>query len=280
MRFASSRQDRARSVSGVMQPERINLMGIGLSVVNLDTARDFILTAIRDGRRGHVCVRDAHGVVRAQKDEALRQAHNSAFLVTPDGMPLVWALRLAGHVHAGRVYGPDLMETLLDAGRQQKVGHFLYGTTQDTLDRLEARLLRRFPGARIVGRIAPPFRALTPGEEVDIAARINASGADIVWVGLSTPRQELWMQTMRARLEASMLIGVGAAFDFHAGNKAQAPKFIQRSGMEWAFRLACEPRRLWSRYAVTIPCFIGLALAQSLRLRRFPLQDNRPGQGG
>lgn len=259
------------------QVEWINLMGIKLSALNLELACATILTAIAKGQRGYICVRDAHGVVKAQQDPVLRRAHNRAFLVTPDGMPLVWALRLAGKPKVGRVYGPDLMAALFAAGQAegqgQGVSHFLYGTTPETLVQLETNLLRRFPKARVVGKLSPPFRPLSHDEETAIAAEINLSGADIVWVGLSTPKQELWMQSMRARLTPSMLIGVGAAFDFHAGQKAQAPRFLQRSGLEWAFRLACEPRRLWRRYAVTIPSFLGLALAQAMGLKRFPLDD-------
>lgn len=251
----------------------INLLGLRVSAINLPLARDLVLGAVTKGQRGYICVRDAHGVVRAQKDHPLRLAHNRAFLVTPDGMPLVWALRLAGHKHAGRVYGPDLMAELFDAGQAQGVGHYLYGTTPENLEKLKQRLLARFPDARIVGMYAPPFRTLSAAEEADVAEMINASGADIIWVGLSTPKQEIWMQRMRPFLNAAMLIGVGAAFDFHAGNKAQAPKMIQRSGFEWAFRLACEPRRLWKRYAVTVPSFMGLIALQATKLRSFPFDD-------
>jgi len=195
------------------------------------------------------------------------------FLVTPDGMPLVWALRHAGHVESDRVYGPDLMLSVFDAGSSKGLRHFLYGATAETLEQLQARLLAKFPQARIVGSYAPPFRNLSTREETDIADRLNRSGADIIWVGLSSPKQELWMARMRDRLEASMLIGVGAAFDFHAGLKRQAPRFIQRSGFEWAFRLLCEPRRLWRRYALVVPTFISLTAFQRLGLRKFPIED-------
>lgn len=252
----------------------INLLGLRVSAINLPLARDLILGAITKRQRGYICVRDAHGVVRAQKERSLRLAHNRAFLVTPDGMPLVWALRFAGHKDAGRVYGPDLMAELFGAGQAANVGHYLYGTTSENLEKLRQRLLTRFPDARISGMYAPPFRTLSSAEESDVAEMINATGADIVWVGLSTPKQELWMHRMRPYLNPAMLIGVGAAFDFHAGNKAQAPKFIQRSGFEWIFRLACEPRRLWKRYAVTVPSFLGLVALQTTKLRRFPFDDN------
>jgi N-acetylglucosaminyldiphosphoundecaprenol N-acetyl-beta-D-mannosaminyltransferase len=251
-------------------PGWINLLGIRVSAVNLTSAAECILGAIAAGRREYVCIRDAHGVIRSQEDAELREAHNRAFLVTPDGMPLVWALRQAGHTDADRVYGPDLMLRLFDQGRSARIRHFLLGSTPEVLADLQRNLCRRFPGARVVGSHAPPFRSLAAEEDAAELDAINASGADIVWVGLGSPKQELWMARARDRLEPAMLIGVGAAFDFHAGRVRQAPRMIQRSGLEWSFRLACEPRRLWRRYATTIPRFLYLVLVQSLGLREFP----------
>ncbi|MGZ2487552.1 N-acetylglucosaminyldiphosphoundecaprenol N-acetyl-beta-D-mannosaminyltransferase [Rhizobium pisi] len=256
-----------------------NVLGVRISAVNLKSATGFIQKAIEDGRKEYVCVRDAHGVVRCQDDPELRSIHNRAFLVTPDGMPLVWALKRAGHLESDRVYGPDLMLSVFEAGTSKGIRHFLYGATAETLQQLQTRLLARFPEAEIAGSYAPPFHKLSPQEEADIADRLNRSGADIIWVGLSSPKQELWMARMRDRLDASMLIGVGAAFDFHAGLKRQAPRFIQRSGFEWAFRLLCEPRRLWRRYALVVPAFISLTAFQRLGLRKFPIEDAVSGSG-
>ncbi|MBX4895203.1 WecB/TagA/CpsF family glycosyltransferase [Rhizobium bangladeshense] len=253
--------------------EWTNVLGVRISAVNLKSATGFIQKAMEEGRREYVCVRDAHGVVRCQDDPELRSIHNRAFLVTPDGMPLVWALKHAGHSESDRVYGPDLMLSVFEAGTSKGIRHFLYGATPETLQHLQARLLAKFPEAEIAGSYAPPFHKLSPQEEADIADRLNRSGADIIWVGLSSPKQELWMARMRDRLDASMLIGVGAAFDFHAGLKRQAPRFIQRSGFEWAFRLLCEPRRLWRRYALVVPAFISLTAFQRLGLRNFPIED-------
>jgi N-acetylglucosaminyldiphosphoundecaprenol N-acetyl-beta-D-mannosaminyltransferase len=232
-----------------------------------------IEAAITAGRKGYICVRDVHGLVRCQDDLLLKQIHNKAFLLTPDGMPLVWALKLSGYKQAGRVYGPDLMLALFERGQRNGFRHFLYGTTPEVLQRLQSNLLEKFPSAKIVGSYSPPFRELTSHEEREVADLINASRADIVWVGLSTPKQEFWMARMRERLSASMLIGVGAAFDFHAGVKRQAPRIVQRSGLEWMFRLACEPRRLWRRYAVAVPSFLGLAVAQICNLKDFTIQS-------
>jgi N-acetylglucosaminyldiphosphoundecaprenol N-acetyl-beta-D-mannosaminyltransferase len=254
-----------------------NVLGVRVSAVNLKSATELIQKAIDERRKEYVCVRDAHGIVRCQKDSELRSIHNRAFLVTPDGMPLVWALKHAGYLESGRVYGPDLMLSVFETGTPKGLRHFLYGATAKTLEQLQARLLARFPEARIVGSFAPPFHDLSRQEQENIAELINGSGADIVWVGLSSPKQELWMARMRGCLEASMLIGVGAAVDFHAGLKRQAPKIVQRSGFEWAFRLCCEPRRLWRRYAYVVPTFISLTALQKLRLRRFPIDGEIRG---
>ena len=274
---SGSRQTSVPNAMGSL--EWTNVLGVRISAVNLKSATGLIQKAIEDGKKEYVCVRDAHGVVRCQTDPELRSIHNRAFLVTPDGMPLVWALKHAGHSESDRVYGPDLMLSVFEAGRSKGLRHFIYGATAKTLEQLQARLLARFPQAQIAGSYAPPFHELSPQEEADIAERINRSGADVIWVGLGSPKQELWMARMRERLEASMLIGVGAAFDFHAGLKRQAPRIIQRTGFEWAFRLLCEPRRLWRRYAVVVPAFISLSVFQRLGLRKFPIEDEIGGSG-
>jgi N-acetylglucosaminyldiphosphoundecaprenol N-acetyl-beta-D-mannosaminyltransferase len=254
-------------------PGWINLLGVRVAAVNLDDATGRVLEAVRRRTRGYICVRDAHGLIRCQDDPELRQIHNKANMVVPDGMPLVWALRRAGYANAGRVYGPDLMLAVFGAGQAQGIRHYLYGTTDEVLHDLGARLKKRFGGAEIVGSYAPPFRPLDEAERVEVAARINAAAPDIIWVGLSTPKQERWMAEMRPLLEAPVLAGVGAAFDFHAGRKRQAPGFLQKNGLEWAFRLMTEPRRLWRRYARTVPSFILLDAGQRLGLLTFPIGD-------
>jgi N-acetylglucosaminyldiphosphoundecaprenol N-acetyl-beta-D-mannosaminyltransferase len=254
--------------------EQANILGIGVSAINIPMAVDEIDRWISENRREYVCVTGMHGVMESQRAEEIRRVHNAAGLVTPDGMPLVWLLRWFGHRHADRVYGPDLLSAVFERARVRGYRHFLYGSTPETLHRLEARLTACFRGAEIAGRISPPFRALTSAEDGAIVATINQSGADIVWVGLSTPRQELWMAEHRARLAASVLIGVGAAFDYHAGMVSQAPRFIQRSGFEWLFRLLVEPRRLWRRYLTNIPPFLIKVAMQLLHLRRYSLEQD------
>jgi len=278
MKNPSGNDDRTAARRCGSEPAWVNVLGVRVSAVNLESAVARIEAAIADGRKEYVCVRDAHGIVRCQKDAELRSAHNRAFIVTPDGVPLVWALKRGGHAESDRVYGPDLMLAILQAGRSSGRRHFLYGATAATLERLETRLVEKFPDLCIADSWAPPFRDLSTREEEEVADRINRSRVDIVWVGLGSPKQELWMARMRARLDAPILVGVGAAFDFHAGLKRQAPRIVQRSGFEWAFRLCCEPRRLWRRYAVVVPSFLALMLLQRLGLRQFPIEE-APGVG-
>jgi N-acetylglucosaminyldiphosphoundecaprenol N-acetyl-beta-D-mannosaminyltransferase len=249
---------------------RINVLGIGVSAVNLDIAVDTIDQWIADGQRDYVCVSGVHGVMESQRDTELQRIHNAAGLVTPDGMPLVWLLKLGGIRYADRVYGPDLMLALFERAQSRGYRHFFYGATEDTIERLSGNLLKKFPGSVIAGSYAPPFRPLTAEEDDDVVRRINQSGADIVWVGLSTPKQERWMADHVMRLGGSVLIGVGAAFDFHAGLKRQAPRWMQRNGLEWLFRLLTEPRRLARRYLTNIPRFVWYLMLDAVGLRRFP----------
>lgn len=219
----------------------------------------------------YVCVTGVHGVMESQRDERLRQIHNAAGLVTPDGMPLVFLSRLRGFDHVGRVYGPDLMLALCERSVSKSYRHFLYGGTSRVTGLLAARLRTRFPDLQIVGSYSPPFRTLSDEEDAQITDTINDARPDVVWVGLGTPKQELWMASHFGRLATPVLIGVGAAFDFHAGVKPQAPRWLQRSGLEWLFRLAIEPRRLWRRYLSNNPRFLGLVLAQALGLKRYSI---------
>ena len=195
----------------------------------------------------------------------------------PDWLPrtgcLVWLSRLRGFRHVERVYGPDLMLALCERSVHTGYRHFFYGGDRDVPDRLAGNLQRRFQGLRVAGGHSPPFRALTDEEDEAIVKLIDAARPDIVWVGLSTPKQEHWMAKHVDRLRASVLIGVGAAFDFHAGLKKQAPPWMRRSGLEWLFRVAIEPRRLWRRYASNIPLFLWLCLLQTLNIREFRLEE-------
>ncbi len=253
-----------------MMTSRANVLGVGVSAITMPQALETIHSWIAARQAHYICVTGVHGVMESQRDAELRRIHNAAGLVTPDGMPLVWLSRMQGFRHVQRVYGPDLMLALCAESLRHGYRHYLYGSTEPLLKQLTERLIQRFPGLQIVGTYAPPFRSLTPAEDEAIIAQINAANPHIVWVGLSTPKQERWMAAHVGRLAAPVLIGVGAAFDFHAGVKRQAPRWMQRSGLEWFFRLITEPRRLWRRYLVNNPLFIWYVAQQKLGLRRYP----------
>jgi len=247
----------------------VNVLGVGVSAVNPDLATSEIRRWVQAREHHYVCVSGVHGVMECQRDPVLKAIHNRAGLVLPDGMPLAWWVRGAGHPEADRVCGPEFMPHLFNV--LQNYRHFFYGASEKTLDRLLTNLSTQFPQARIVGAHSPPFRPMTREEDRSVVRKINDSEADIVWVGLSTPKQERWMAAHCRSLKAAALIGVGAAFDMHAGNVVRAPKFLRRTGFEWTYRLVLEPRRLWRRYLANNPAFVFLAAAQMAGLANFPL---------
>ncbi len=248
-------------------PETIDILGVPVSAIDMPMALDIIEGWIAERRPGFVCLRDVHGVMLCQKDEALMRIHKDAGMVAPDGMPLVWVGRLMGARRMRRVCGPDLMPALCERSLAGGYRHFFYGGGPGVAERLAENLRTRFPGLAVAGTYAPPFRPMSAEEDAAAVRRINGSGADIVWVGLSTPKQERWMAEHLGRLDAPVMLGVGAAFDFHAGAVRRAPRWMQRSGLEWLFRLLAEPRRLWRRYLVLAPKFVVLVVLQLLGLR-------------
>jgi len=215
-----------------------------------------------------VAATSVHGLVEGWRKPAFRAILQRSALVTPDGMPLVWVGRLRGASGMGRVYGPDLMLETFRQAAGTGVRHFLYGGAPGVADRLSEGLLARFPGTVVAGAHCPPFRELSDAELDEDAARFDAARADIVWVGLGTPRQELRAASLAPRTRAKVLVTVGAAFDFHTGRVRQAPPLLQKSGLEWAFRLWQEPGRLWRRYLVNVPLFAILATAELIGVRR------------
>jgi N-acetylglucosaminyldiphosphoundecaprenol N-acetyl-beta-D-mannosaminyltransferase len=245
---------------------RIDVLGMPVSATSYTEVVDLIGCRPTD-RAYVVAVCNVHSVMSARRDPQLRAAIIRADLATSDGMPLVWYLRLMGRAEQTRVYGPDLMRVSLRAGVARGWTHYLYGTTETTLDRLEEGIASYAPGARIAGRYAPPYRPLSRPEEDAVVADITSSGADIVWVGLGMPRQELFMHRIAPRLPGVALIGVGAAFDLISGTIPQAPPWLQRMGLEWLFRLWQEPRRLWRRYIINNPLFAVVAASQIIRYR-------------
>ena len=250
-----------------MEPiPRVDVLGVGLSAITMDTAIETIGRWIEQRRPHYVCVTGVHGVMESQRDPQLREIHNRSGLTTPDGMPMVWASHWAGARHVRRVYGPDLMIAASSEATNRGWKFFLYGGKVGVPELLADSLVDRFPDLQIVGSYSPPFRPLTSTEDDQVVEMINSSGADIVWVGLSTPKQERWMAEHIGRVEAPVLIGVGAAFDIHAGLASQAPRWMQRSGMEWFYRLLREPRRLWRRYLLNNPRFLINILRRRPRL--------------
>ena len=254
-----------------MQIDRVNVLGVGVSAINLDLARRAFIEAIRSGHKGYVCVTGVHGVMESQVDPGLRRIHNDAFLVTPDGMPMTWMGKLQGFKNMSRVYGPDLMLDIMEVSRELGIRHFFYGGVNGVASELKNRLEQRFPGIQIVGTYEPPFRPLNSEEEVELRRRVSESRPDILWVGLGTPKQEKFMAEYLPALDVTLMVGVGAAFDFHSGRVVQAPRWMQRSGLEWFFRLCVEPKRLWRRYLGNNPRFVFQAACQLSGIKTFPL---------
>ncbi len=251
---------------------RVNILGVGISAITMQQAVNQVTHWIDSRTCRYVSVCTVHTVMECRRDERMRDAVNAASLATPDGMPLVWLSRRQSHQPVDRVYGPDLMLALCQLSVERGYSHYFYGGTAGVPELLAGNFQQRFPGLKVAGTYSPPFRPLTSNEQAQIISQINQAAPDIIWVGLGTPKQDLWMAAHRPQLTAPVLIGVGAAFDFHTGRIPQAPRWMQQSGLEWLFRLWQEPRRLWYRYLVYNPLFIILVLAQMLGIRRFSLE--------
>jgi len=250
---------------------RVNVLGVGISVLNLRTALTAIAGAVRERRQGYICVTGVHGVMEAQDDPAFKNILNAALLCTPDGMPMVWAGKLAGHREMDRVYGPDLMLDVCAWSETSGAKHFFYGGADGVAELLARQLHEKFPQLKIAGTYTPPFRRLTADEEKQLAAQITAAAPDILWVGLSTPKQEKFMAEYLPKLDVTLMVGVGAAFDFHSGRVRQAPRWMQRSGLEWFYRLCREPRRLGKRYLRNNPLFLLKSFGQLTGWKKYPL---------
>jgi N-acetylglucosaminyldiphosphoundecaprenol N-acetyl-beta-D-mannosaminyltransferase len=258
-----------------MKHPRVNILGVGISAINLLEAIEAVEGWIARRERHYVNVCTVQTVMECRRHARLRRIVNESGLSTPDGMPLVWLSHLHGYPDAGRVYGPDLLLALCERSATTGHRHFFYGGAPGIADRLADRLRKRFPGLIVAGTYTPPFRAVDAEEDRVVLETIDAAAPDIVWVGLGTPKQDYWVARHRDRLSAAALIAVGAAFDFHSGALKQAPKWMQRSGLEWLFRLSQEPRRLAFRYLVYNPLFIALTALQLMGLRRYRLHQAR-----
>jgi N-acetylglucosaminyldiphosphoundecaprenol N-acetyl-beta-D-mannosaminyltransferase len=250
-----------------MMHMRTDILGVPISVVDMPSAIHQIGQWADAGETRYVCAADVNSVMQAQRNPAHLSALRSADMVLPDGTPLVWVSRLRGQRAAQRVPGPDIMLQLCAAGVGRGWRHYFYGGAEGVADGLAQALQRRFPGLLVAGTHAPPFRPLSPAEQARDLEQINAARPHIVWVGLGCPKQEMWMRENAAKLKSAVVIGVGAAFDFHAGRIPRAPVWMRRNGLEWLHRLGCEPARLWRRYLVLGPAFLARAAVETFRLR-------------
>ncbi len=247
-------------------PEHRSILGVRVDSTSYADATRQIINWACDAHSRYVCCAAVNNIMEARRSPDYRNVMEQADLVTPDGMPLVWMLQSLGARSATRVYGPDLTLRVLDAAANAGVRVGFYGSTPTVLFRLVESIRRRVPQLHVAYAEAPPFRPLTEQEDARTIEAINASGVQILFVGLGSPKQDRWMHAHRGRVHGVML-GVGAAFDFLAGTKRQAPRWMQSRGLEWAFRFAMEPRRLWRRYLAQNPKFVVLALKQLLRAR-------------
>ncbi len=248
-----------------------NVLGLGIDAINLQTAVAAIDAALAAGGKGYVCVTGVHGIMEAQRDERFKLILNNSFLTTPDGMPTVWVGRWQGFHSMQRVYGPDLMLEVCRLSAGKGYTHFLYGGKPGVAERLQAKLQRQFPRISIVGAYSPPFRELTAAERRELMALVAGLQPDLFWVGLSTPKQERFMAEFVDKLPVKLMLGVGAAFDIHAGLLHDSPAWVKNMGLQWLHRLAQEPRRLWRRYLINNPEFLFRICLQLTGWRSYPL---------
>lgn len=247
----------------------VNVLGVGVDAVDIVRASTACAELIASRGRGYVCVTGVHGVMEAQGDLEFRTILNRSFLTVPDGMPLVWIGRLRGYRAIRRTYGPEFMMEFCRHSVERKYRHFLYGGKAGVADELALRLRQRLPGLQIVGTYTPPFRPLNADEERDLFAQVTACKPDVIWVGLSTPKQEKFMAQYISRLDTNLLVGVGAAFDVHTGNIKDAPGWMKSAGLQWLHRLFQEPRRLWKRYLFNNPRFLLQIVLQLVGVTRY-----------
>lgn len=245
-------------------PPRVDMLGVLITPTNLTRAVETLDSWRVQGKREYVCCVSVHGLVEAQSDPAFREVLSRAALTTQDGMPLVWWCQHAGFKETSRACGRDLLLAMCEIAAERGHRHYFYGGAPGIPELLVANLKQRYPGLTVAGYRSPPFRPLTPEEDAAELKIINDTNPDFVWIGLGTPKQDRWMSDHLGKISAAALLGVGAAFDFHAGAKQNAPAWMQRSGLEWMFRLACEPKRLARRYLVGNAIFVTLAARQLL----------------
>ena len=256
---------------GINNPNlpRVNILGVGVNAIDMHQAVNLVTSAVAQSRKGYVCVTGVHGIMEAQKDPAFRSILNRSMLTTPDGMPTVWVGRMNRHSQMRRVYGPDFMLNVCSVSVQKGYTHFLYGGVDGVADQLKNKLTTKFPGLQIVGTYTPPFRPLNRVESADLQHRISKLRPDFFWVGLSTPKQERFMAEYLPKLDAKVMVGVGAAFDIHTGRAKDSPDWVKNAGLQWLHRLLQEPSRLWKRYLINNPVFMYKMTSQLLGLTKY-----------
>lgn len=256
----------------ISKPQRTNVLGVGISAINMEDAvllSDFL---IQTKGKGYVCVTGVHGVIEAQSDLTFKRILNRSFLTTPDGMPMVWIGHLRGLGRMRRIYGPEYMTEMCRLSISRGYRHFLYGGNPGVAELLRTELKRRFPGLQVVGTYTPPFRPLNLTEESELVDLVKETKPDIFWVGLSTPKQEKFMAQYLKQLDVTLMVGVGAAFDIHTARIKDAPRWIKNAGLQWLHRLVQEPRRLWKRYLVNNPLFAWKIGLQLVGLSKFNIE--------
>lgn len=247
---------------------QFDVLGVKISSTNLEHTSQTIEDWIQNKRKNYICIAPVSTVISCQEDEKYRSIINNAGMTTPDGMPLVWLGRAGGNRKIQRTYGPDLLLYFCNRSQQKRFRHYFYGGSKETMDALLINLKKKFPNLNIVGHYAPPLRGVQELESKEVLQQMNDAHPDVLWIGLGSPKQDYWMHQHREELDVPVMIGVGAAFDFIAGTKKQAPRWMQRSGLEWLFRLCLEPKRLWRRYLIGNSKFIYLLIKEKLLKRK------------
>jgi N-acetylglucosaminyldiphosphoundecaprenol N-acetyl-beta-D-mannosaminyltransferase len=262
--------------------DSVNVLGIAVDPLNMESALAHVGSALSQRRKGYVCMIGVHGIMEAQRDPKLAQIYARSALAVPDGMPTVWLGRSQGFRHMQRVTGPDLMLEIFRRPEFAHYTHFFYGGKEGVADELRESFSKQFPRAHIVGTYTPPFRDLTAEEEQSLATQIQSLKPHILWVGISTPKQERFMMRLLPLVESTLMFGVGAAFDFHTGRIKDAPNWVKRAGLQWLHRLLQDPRRLFWRYLRNNSAFCWHIAMQITGIRDYPRSEidrtfaNRP----
>jgi N-acetylglucosaminyldiphosphoundecaprenol N-acetyl-beta-D-mannosaminyltransferase len=257
----------------IMKDKFLNVLGVRIYAVNIPIILNRIDELISRNGKGYITVTGVHGVIESQKNVLIQKAHNNSFLTVPDGMPLVYMGKLCRFSSISRCYGPELMIAIMKHGVNRSYSHFFYGGKEGVAEKLKVIMEDRFPGIRIVGTYTPPFRSLYDEEKKELIELLKEKRPNIFWVGLSTPKQELFMFEFANLLETNVMLGVGAAFDIHTGRISSAPSFMQKLALEWFYRFIQEPKRLGRRYFINNPLFLFKIASQKLNIRKFEIME-------